>query len=166
MHLISGEEFPHIPNLRKVHPWLFRGGQISAKSISTLKDLDIKTVICLRSTGKEIAAEKLMVEEAGLKFISLPMTYLCWPSIELINEFFQIIEKEENRPIYLHCKHGCDRTGMMIAFWRMAQEHWTFSSAYDEMKACGFHRFKMRHFKWAVKRFSKRDFAQSNPSKS
>ena len=156
MHLLPDDIYPHIPNLRKVHDWLFRGGHINKDSINTLLALNIKTVICLRSTKKEIAAEKILVENAGIQFISLPMTYLCWPSEESINEFFQIIETEGNRPIYLHCKHGCDRTGMLVAFWRMAKDNWTFSSAYDEMKALGYHRFKMRHFKWAVKRFSKR----------
>ncbi len=155
MDLISGEEFPHIPNLRKVHDWLFRGGQITPESIHTLKDLNVKTVICLRSTGKDVEAERLFVEGAGFNFISFPMTYLWWPDKEKVDEFFQIIENESHRPIYLHCKHGCDRTGMMVAFWRIAKDKWTFSSAYEEMKAAGYHRFKMRHFKWAVKHFSK-----------
>lgn len=168
MHLLPRDIYPHIPNLRKVHDWLYRGGQINSQSIDTLKGLNIKTVICLRSTKKEIEAEKQLVESAGLKFISFPMTYLCWPDQNLIDEFFQIIESENkaDRPIYLHCKHGCDRTGMLIAFWRMARDQWTFSSAYEEMVVCGYHRFKMRHFKWAVKRFSKSLLTPSNPSKS
>ncbi len=155
MELMPGEIYPHIPNLRKVHDWLYRGGQISPHSLTTLKDLEVKTVICLRSTGAEIDQEKIFVEAAGLKFISFPMTYIWWPDQERIDEFFKIIENEAHHPIFLHCKHGCDRTGMMVAFWRIARDKWTFSSAYEEMKASGYHRFKMRHFKWAVKRFAK-----------
>lgn len=41
---------------------------------------------------------------------------------------------------YVHCEHGQDRTGLIVACWRVKVQHWTKASAQEEMLAHGFHK--------------------------
>jgi protein-tyrosine phosphatase len=41
--------------------------------------------------------------------------------------------------VFVHCRYGDDRTGMMIAAYRMAVEGWTPEEARQEMEKFGFH---------------------------
>ena len=47
------------------------------------------------------------------------------------------VMKIANKPLYVHCRHGRERTGFMVAVYRMAVENWEFDRAYAEWKAMG-----------------------------
>ncbi len=50
--------------------------------------------------------------------------------------------KDKSRmPIYVHCKHGQDRTGVVIGLERVVNEGWAPQEAHDEMVQIGFHTF-------------------------
>lgn len=49
------------------------------------------------------------------------------------------------KKIYVHCRWGKDRTGYVIAAWRMRVCGWTYDQAVAEMYANGFHRI---YFYW------------------
>ncbi len=40
-------------------------------------------------------------------------------------------------PIYVHCEHGKDRTGLVIALYRMRADGWSQEQAAAEMKEMG-----------------------------
>ena len=42
-------------------------------------------------------------------------------------------------PVYVHCKHGQDRTGLVIGLDRVINEGWQAQLAHDEMVKIGFH---------------------------
>jgi tyrosine-protein phosphatase SIW14 len=44
-----------------------------------------------------------------------------------------------NYPIFVHCQHGQDRTGVIVALYRIFYEQWTPQAAHDEMMNMGFH---------------------------
>lgn len=144
-----------IKNFRVVNDWLFRGGQPETVELSQLKEMGIKTIVCLRWNSSAISEYREKAIELGFNFIYLPLTYWIFPKPAEISKFFQIVDDEAHRPIYLHCKHGSDRTGMLIAFYRMARDGWSADDAYKEMKDAGFHKIRMHHFKWAVYSFPK-----------
>ena len=50
------------------------------------------------------------------------------------------------RPMYVHCRDGVDRTGMVIAYHRIHNQGWKRSTAIAEMKALGMHPW---YFYWA-----------------
>ncbi len=68
----------------------------------------------------------------------------------MINRFLSVLDDNASRPVYVNCFHGSDRTGLLLAIYRMAREGWSAAKAYKEMRGCGFHLFRMYHFKWAV----------------
>ena len=44
----------------------------------------------------------------------------------------------EMQPVLVHCKHGSDRTGMMVAVYRVVVQGWEKGAAVDEMTHGGY----------------------------
>lgn len=138
----------HIRNLWKVNAGLWRGGQPDEEGLCELARLGVKTVICLRFRISIIDWERAVCEKLGLKFISIPLNYTTLPRAPQIERFFKTVDDAANHPVYVHCYHGSDRTGLMLGIYRIARDGWVVVDAYKEMKLCGFHRFRIRPFKW------------------
>jgi protein tyrosine/serine phosphatase len=166
LHSIDSRKYAHaeksIRNFDLVTPWFFRGGQPGKEGIQALADLGVKTVVCLRWSRKLIEAERTAVESVGMKFVSIPLNYWNTPTPRIIDEFFDLIHEAENRPVFLHCMHGADRTGLMVAMYRITHQEWHFDRAYEDMKAHGFHRFRIRNFKWVLWRYAARHPGQAH----
>lgn len=139
-----------IRNFGIVTPALFRGGQPTGADIANLAGCGVQTVVSLRWGNSTILAEQAAVERAGMQFISIPLN--CWtlPDSAVLSRFFEIADNSANHPVFLHCLHGADRTGMLVAIYRMKKMGWSFKAAYKEMKDFGYHRFRLRHFQWVV----------------
>ena len=45
---------------------------------------------------------------------------------------------EQQGPVLLHCLHGADRTGLMVAMYRMLYQHWPRERALDELRNGGY----------------------------
>lgn len=144
-----------IRNFHEVTPWLYRGGQPTGEGLELLKNAGIKTVVSFRWGKKTIAAEQAAVEKLGMKFISLPMYYWRLPGLEITEEFLSIVDDRSNWPLFVHCFHGADRTGLLLAIFRIKRQSWHVDEAYREMKAKGFHRFRIRHFKWKLYQYAR-----------
>ena len=144
-----------IRNFRNVTEWLYRGGQPDYNGIKLLKNIGIKTVISLRWNQKIISRERALVEEAGIAFESIRLNYWTFPKEGVVARFLSILDDLAKRPTFIHCLHGSDRTGLLIAMYRMSRMGWDADAAYKEMRDCGFHRLKMHHFKWAVYDFAR-----------
>ncbi len=149
---MSNGETQQIPikNFHQVNDWLFRGAQPSMESFAALAQLQIKTVINLRWQPGPVAREKKRVEALGMRFEHVSLNYWTLPEQKDVDAFLRLVDDEEKRPIFVHCLHGKDRTGVMIAMFRILRCGWTLKQAYEEMVQCGFHRVATRHFKWAL----------------
>ncbi len=67
-----------------------------------------------------------------------------------------IVDLRGNRgpqKVFVHCYYGRDRTGVMVAAYRMAQQHWTPDQAVAEMDSFGFHYHLYPAMKSYVRRF-------------
>lgn len=145
-----------IKNFHRVTEWLFRGAQPNPGGIEYLAESGVKTVLSLRCGTRAASTERAAVEEAGMRYENIPLSYWKVPTEETIDRFLELVDDSTNHPIFVHCFHGADRTGLMIATFRIARLGWTFQQAYDEMKRCGFHRFGVRHFKWVLWFYARR----------
>lgn len=121
-----------------------------------LNKLGVKTIVCLRWSKKAIEEELRICKALNLEVVSIPLNYWRLPNREEIARFFEIVDEQSKHPIFLHCKHGSDRTGMFSAFYRMKYDGWSADRAYEEMKNSGFHKIRMHHFKFAVFGFENR----------
>jgi len=52
----------------------------------------------------------------------------------------QLSDDPKTRPVYVHCKAGQNRTGFVIATYRMIYQGWTPEEAVREMRVYGFYR--------------------------
>ncbi len=154
-----------INNFHQVAEGIFRGGTPSRHGLRALNDNGFKTVLSFRWRKGPIAVERAYVEELGMNFISIPLNYWSLPNKQEIDAFLEIIDDTRHFPIFVHCFHGADRTGLLLAIYRVARCGWSFNEAYKEMVECDFHRFRTQHYKWHLWKLARRTVEQSDSMK-
>jgi protein tyrosine phosphatase (PTP) superfamily phosphohydrolase (DUF442 family) len=121
----------------EVAPGLYRGGQPDEQGIAWLRERGIRTVINLRHYHGDTEGER--VRAAGMRYERIPLESTDAPTEEQARRFLSIVRDPDAHPIYVHCLHGVDRTGAMIALYRMQEQGWTNSDALAEMEHFGAH---------------------------
>ncbi|MEB3298932.1 MAG: dual specificity protein phosphatase family protein [Candidatus Sericytochromatia bacterium] len=128
-------------NVGEVDAHLLRGARPTAQGVRLLKERGVTHVISLENSKKVVAAEKAMVEGAGMRFTSLSMGLFIPPSESKVDRFLGLVRHADGGKIYFHCMQGRDRTGTMALAYRVRMQGWSFDKAYDEMKRFGFHTY-------------------------
>jgi protein tyrosine/serine phosphatase len=123
----------HIGNFGQVSAMYYRGEQPEGRDYADLAAIGIKTVIDLQADGENVN-EAQLVKGAGMKFYRIPMTTRVPPTAAQLAEFLQIVNDPAQQPVYVHCKGGKHRTGVMTAVYRMEQDSWSPDRAFKEMK--------------------------------
>jgi protein tyrosine/serine phosphatase len=135
---------PGIPNFHQVNDHIFRGAQPAPKAWDSLARMGVKVVIDLRrehEEGHSIAAEAKAVEAAGMRYVNVPMNGIVAPRDEDIRKVLDIFNGPD--PVFVHCKLGKDRTGTVIACYRISHDRWKNGQAMEEAKSIGLHRIEM-----------------------
>jgi uncharacterized protein (TIGR01244 family) len=121
-----------IYNFAKVTDDFYRGGQPLGDDYARLAALGVKTVVNLTNDTDGVAEEQQLVEQHGMKYVSIPMTTRKPPTDAEIAAFFAAVEEEGG--VYVHCVGGRHRTGVMTAIYRMTKDGLTGEQAFQEMK--------------------------------
>jgi protein tyrosine/serine phosphatase len=128
------DDVPGVKNFAKISEILYRGEQPTAEGFGELKKLGVKTVVCLRA----FHGDSDLLKGTGLRYVHLNCK--AWhPEEEDVAAFLKILRAPENQPVFVHCMHGSDRTGMMVASYRMLEQKWTPEEATMELRNFGFH---------------------------
>ena len=127
----------NLPNFHQVSENLYRGAQPHRGGLKKLSELGIKTIINLRGASEETRNEQVEAEASGMRYFNIPMSGLGRPSDDQVERALSIIDARENWPVFVHCQRGADRTGVVIAVYRMMREQWTEQQAIDEAKRFG-----------------------------
>jgi tyrosine-protein phosphatase SIW14 len=130
---------PGVPNAGKVSDSLYRGAQPRDAGYQQLQRLGVSIVIDLRSTASEQAAEQRAVESLGMQHVGIPSSGFFSPSDEQVATFLKLLRDNQGKKTFVHCYFGDDRTGVMVAAYRIAEQHWTADQAYNEMRVFHFH---------------------------
>jgi tyrosine-protein phosphatase SIW14 len=131
-----------LPNFHRVNEHLYRGGQPLPGGIQRITALKIKTVINLRGEDEKSRVEEEEAKAAGVRYYSVPLPGFGRPSDEQVEEVLEIINDPQNWPVFVHCHHGEDRTGTIIAIYRISHDGWTSEQAKKEAKSFGMSRFQ------------------------
>ena len=126
-----------VPNFHKVSIQVYRGAQPTDQGLLNLAKLGIKTVIDLREADAHTLAEKKVVEAAGMRFINIPMRGLGAPTAEQLSRVLTLFNDESAGPVFVHCRRGADRTGTVVACYRIAHDHWDNRAALQEARSFG-----------------------------
>ncbi|HWB85976.1 MAG TPA: tyrosine-protein phosphatase [Bryobacteraceae bacterium] len=136
-----------IPNFHQVNDHIYRGGQPSSEDWQTLAKMGVKTVIDLRREDEHsTTAEAQAVAAAGMVYVNVPMKGVVAPSDAQITKVLALLNSGE--PVFVHCKKGVDRTGTVIACYRIAHDRWQRKQALSEAKSLGmgFVQFGLKHY--------------------
>lgn len=137
--ILENQAHAEILRFQEVAPGIYRGSQPeSPQDYDLLQDLGIRTIINLRTSDDLIAQEGEIAEARGMRFLSFPMNSFFAPKKSKINAILSELTRPENQPVFVHCKHGKDRTGLVIGLYRVEFENVDRHEAYAEMRAIGF----------------------------
>lgn len=125
-----------LPNFHEVSEDLFRGARPDEGGVKELARLGIRTIVDLR-IGDEVEEEHAEAIDAGLRHINVPFDTLRRPEDEDVERVLALLVSPEYRPVFVHCRRGKDRTGLVIACYRMRYEGWTAERALQEAKQHG-----------------------------
>lgn len=129
------ETLAGVRNFGKVSPTMYRGGRPTEEGLEKLAKLGVKVVVDVRGGPSE--NEQKQVTKLGMQYVSLP--WRCFhPQDQRIARFLAVVRENQGKKVFVHCRLGDDRTGLMIATYRMAVQGWTPDEAMKEMRAYGF----------------------------
>jgi tyrosine-protein phosphatase SIW14 len=126
-----------LPNFHKVNDAVYRGGQPKIGGLERLRQLGIKTVINLRDDDSRAKQEEVDAQKAGLQYFNFPFERWGRPDNKEVDQVLSVINNPANQPVFVHCHHGSDRTGVVIAIYRITHDGWTGQQAKDEAKRYG-----------------------------
>jgi len=133
----SAATYKELPNFHQVSEKLYRGGQPLDGGMKRLSELGIKSVINLRGEDDLSRQEQKAAEAAGLRYFGVSMPGLSAPADEQVARVLALMDDPANQPVFIHCKRGSDRTGTMVAVYRIAHEGWTAERATAEAQKHG-----------------------------
>jgi protein tyrosine/serine phosphatase len=122
------------PNLDRVDGRLWRCGQPSAIGLEFLRSQGVRTVIDLRDDGGW-PGEREACERLGMVYTNIPMSGVSAPSKFEVWRVLQIVRSSQG-VVAVHCQHGCDRTGVVNACYRI-DGGWPANAAVKEAERYG-----------------------------
>lgn len=145
----------------KINEFLYRGSQPNEQGIEQLKKIGITTIVDLRGERQgTVVAEQKRAEAAGMHLVNIRASGWSPPKDEELVQFFSLLQKKPRERVYVHCWLGNDRTGVFIAAYRIAFEHWSAERAMEEMNSFHFKGFWHPSMKTYIRNFP-RHFAES-----
>jgi protein tyrosine/serine phosphatase len=146
---MAGTSLPGVSNFEKVSDLVYRGAQPTEQGFQSLAKLGVHTVIDLQEAGSARAIfEEKAVKAAGMEYVNVPMEGMRTPSNESVNKVLAVLENTATGAVFVHCHRGADRTGGIIACYRIEHDHWTNQKALAEARSMG-----MSWYQLAIQRY-------------
>jgi len=113
---------------------LLRGAEPSGRHWREINDLGVRSVVSLQ---REEPSEAPQASRFGMNTLHLSITDNTAPTMSQVKAFLDFATQAQNQPVYVHCRAGKGRTGVMVAAYRMAVSGWSPAAAIGEAKAMG-----------------------------
>jgi hypothetical protein len=146
--------------ITQVDETVFRGPRPrDGRDYAAVSALGVKYVLSLESgiydalTGT-INYEAELALGMSMTPLRLHLSPLLFPRVEALRAAIRAIDlaKWNRASIYVHCKDGVDRTGLVCASYRVLRQRWSEDAAIEEMYKLGYHRLRYR---WWLPQFRK-----------
>lgn len=128
---------PGVHNFHQVDAHVFRGAQPTDEGFQSLAKLGVKVVVDLQAADSRGAQEAKAVIADGMKYVSVPMKGMATPADTSVFKVLGLLEDSAIGPVFVHCHRGADRTGAVIACYRIEHDHWQNDKALSEARSFG-----------------------------
>jgi len=127
-----------LKNWYQVDADVYRSEQPTREGFKEIRANGIKTIINLRSSHSDAS----LVEGLGLGLVEIPMTAAGFTEDDVVKVLKAI--RAAPKPVLVHCQYGADRTGVVMAMYRIIIQGWTKAEAVAELRGggYGFHGFQ------------------------
>ena len=126
-----------VPNFYRVSAEFYRSAQPDAQGFRNLESLGLRAVVSLRQTVNDAP----LAAGTGLSLARVPMKsrYVGEKNgAKVVQAMRDLRAGMQLGPVLVHCHHGADRTGLIVALWRVLYESWTRQQAIDELIEGGY----------------------------
>lgn len=119
-------------NLYRINDSIYRSEQPSKAGMAYLDSIGIRSLLSVRSKSDSVLARemKFSVYHVSMK----PDSFTHDDVVRAL-----AVLARSPKPIAVHCSRGADRTGLVIAAYRIVYGGWTKEQAIDEMRNGGYH---------------------------
>jgi len=138
----------HVRNFGEVSPNILRGGLPTDEALRELKATGVNVIVDLRENGPTSLREKHLAEELGMRYEHIPLSSFGAPTREDMKRALGLLLGDPKAKIYVHCLRGKDRTGTVIACYRIQHDRWDPQKALEEAKSYG-----MSSLEWRMQAF-------------
>jgi tyrosine-protein phosphatase SIW14 len=121
-----------LENCYRVSDDLYRCEQPTEKDIAHLRALGIRSILNLRRYNTDPKS----LEKAGFALLIQRMEADDLTVEDLVSGLRLL--RGAPKPVIVHCWHGSDRTGSLVAAYRIVFQNWTREAALDELRNGGF----------------------------
>lgn len=135
--VLPRNDIPGLSNFGKVSEDVYRGAQPEPPGFNELKKMGIKTIVNLRAN---YSPDEQWMEGLGFYYIQIPMEANNIGDKQAV-AFLKVITDPKYKPYFVHCQHGADRTGTMIALYRMYVQGWPRQVVLGELSIYEFHEY-------------------------
>lgn len=114
----------HIRNFGQVNDHLYRGGEPSEEGMRDLGRLHIVLDIDLREASPATEAEGRIAGILGMQYVNVPFAPLSAPTPDQVRRVLALMDPDDAGRIFVHCRRGKDRTGTIVACYRVQHDSW------------------------------------------
>lgn len=114
----------------KVCEGIYRGPRLG--DLNELKSLKVRTILNLENNTEAVGQEETVAKELGIEIIKIPMSEIARPRPADLKKAVEVLNDPKLQPVYVHCLHGRDRTGLVVAAYRILHDGWSLEQAYRE----------------------------------
>ena len=117
-----------VENLHRVSSVLYRSAQPTPKGFTNLQTHGVRSVLNLREYHKDTRRAR----HTGLHLMAYPVA--AGKVTEADVENCLKLMADAPKPVLVHCWHGSDRTGILVAAWRIVYENRSVADAEAEFR--------------------------------
>lgn len=123
-------------NLYKVDDKLYRSEQPIVDDVAAIHAQNIKTVINLRYFDRN--DDHQVFDDKEITLVNQPLLTWRIRPVEIAQVLYAIEREQQKGAVLVHCYHGADRTGIVVAMYRVIYQYWSIDEARQEMQQGNF----------------------------